>query len=120
MSAPSWSDWALVASLAALPSLRASTAGESAMAAGRAVERGGESLQHETKPASWGPRALGRQPVSAGVGSPTAGWGLAPARMPVVAELRSHRWYGVNDLRSFGHRSRTLQMGFDRVDYAGK
>ncbi|MGF6727552.1 hypothetical protein P3T43_006944, partial [Paraburkholderia sp. GAS41] len=24
-------------------------------------------------------------------------------------ELRSHRWYGVNDLRSFGHRSRTAQ-----------
>jgi dihydroxy-acid dehydratase len=37
-----------------------------------------------------------------------------------VRELRSHRWYGVNDLRSFGHRSRTLQMGFDRADYAGK
>ena len=35
-------------------------------------------------------------------------------------ELRSHRWYGVNDLRSFGHRSRTAQMGFDRSDYAGK
>ena len=28
-------------------------------------------------------------------------------------ELRSHRWYGVNDLRSFGHRSRTAQMGYD-------
>jgi dihydroxy-acid dehydratase len=35
-------------------------------------------------------------------------------------ELRSHRWYGVNDLRSFGHRSRTAQMGYDRSDYAGK
>jgi dihydroxy-acid dehydratase len=35
-------------------------------------------------------------------------------------DLRSHRWYGVNDLRSFGHRSRTAQMGFDRSDYAGK
>ena len=29
-------------------------------------------------------------------------------------DLRSHRWYGVNDLRSFGHRSRTAQMGYDR------
>ncbi len=36
------------------------------------------------------------------------------------SELRSHRWFGVKDLRSFGHRSRTLQMGFDRADYAGK
>src|SRR3954463_12271485 len=35
-------------------------------------------------------------------------------------ELRSHRWYGVKDLRSFGHRSRTAQMGYDREEYAGK
>jgi dihydroxy-acid dehydratase len=35
-------------------------------------------------------------------------------------ELRSHRWYGVNDMRSFGHRSRTAQMGYDAKDYAGK
>jgi dihydroxy-acid dehydratase len=35
-------------------------------------------------------------------------------------ELRSHRWYGVNDLRAFGHRSRTAQMGYPRSDYAGK
>lgn len=35
-------------------------------------------------------------------------------------ELRSHRWYGVNDLRSFGHRSREAQMGYNREDYAGK
>jgi dihydroxy-acid dehydratase len=36
------------------------------------------------------------------------------------AELRSHRWFGATDLRSFGHRSRAAQMGFDRSDYAGK
>ncbi|HEX3097192.1 MAG TPA: L-arabinonate dehydratase [Usitatibacter sp.] len=41
-----------------------------------------------------------------------------PRRKP--EELRSHRWYGVNDLRSFGHRSRTAQMGYTRDDYAGK
>ncbi|HSH89589.1 MAG TPA: L-arabinonate dehydratase [Ramlibacter sp.] len=35
-------------------------------------------------------------------------------------ELRSHRWYGVKDLRAFGHRSRTSQMGYHRSDYAGK
>jgi dihydroxy-acid dehydratase len=35
-------------------------------------------------------------------------------------ELRSHRWYGVNDLRGFGHRSRTAQMGYTRSDYEGK
>ena len=37
-----------------------------------------------------------------------------------MKELRSHRWYGVHDLRSFGHRSRTFQMGYDREDFAGK
>ena len=35
-------------------------------------------------------------------------------------ELRSHRWYGVRDLRSFGHRSRTKQMGYAAEDYSGK
>ena len=35
-------------------------------------------------------------------------------------ELRSHRWFGVKDLRSFGHRSRAAQMGYNRSEYAGK
>jgi dihydroxy-acid dehydratase len=35
-------------------------------------------------------------------------------------ELRSHRWFGAKDLRAFGHRSRTLQMGYAREDFAGK
>jgi dihydroxy-acid dehydratase len=35
-------------------------------------------------------------------------------------ELRSHRWYGVDDLRAFGHRSRIKQMGYASEDYAGK
>jgi dihydroxy-acid dehydratase len=35
-------------------------------------------------------------------------------------DLRSHRWLGVNDLRSFGHRSRLRQFGFDSDDWAGK
>jgi len=34
--------------------------------------------------------------------------------------LRSHRWLGVQDLRSFGHRSRLRQMGYDSVDWAGR
>src|SRR5204862_2188610 len=34
--------------------------------------------------------------------------------------LRSYRWDGAHDLRAFGHRSRTAQMGYDRSDYAGK
>jgi dihydroxy-acid dehydratase len=35
-------------------------------------------------------------------------------------DLRSHRWFGVDDLRAFGHRSRTKQMGYSSEDYAGK
>jgi dihydroxy-acid dehydratase len=35
-------------------------------------------------------------------------------------DLRSHRWLGVNDLRSFGHRSRLRQFGYDAADWAGR
>ena len=35
-------------------------------------------------------------------------------------ELRSHRWFGVHDLRSFGHRSRLRQFGYDSEDWSGK
>ena len=32
--------------------------------------------------------------------------------------LRSHRWFGPDDMRSFGHRSRLKGMGFDDIDLA--
>jgi dihydroxy-acid dehydratase len=35
-------------------------------------------------------------------------------------QLRSHRWMGPDDLRTFGHRSRAKQMGFSRQDWEGK
>src|SRR3712207_9170472 len=35
-------------------------------------------------------------------------------------ELRSHRWFGVDDLRAFGHRSRMRQIGYDVEDWRGK
>jgi dihydroxy-acid dehydratase len=35
-------------------------------------------------------------------------------------QLRSHRWFGAEDLRAFGHRSRAKQMGYARADFAGK
>jgi dihydroxy-acid dehydratase len=43
-----------------------------------------------------------------------------PQKKKRPEELRSYRWYGAQDLRAFGHRSRTAQMGYDRSDYAGK
>ncbi|MAO56429.1 MAG: dihydroxy-acid dehydratase [Rhodospirillaceae bacterium] len=36
------------------------------------------------------------------------------------ADFRSARWYAPDDLRAFGHRSRTLQMGYDHEDWEGK
>ncbi|HEY8225257.1 MAG TPA: L-arabinonate dehydratase [Pyrinomonadaceae bacterium] len=35
-------------------------------------------------------------------------------------QLRSHRWFGNGDLRSFGHRSRTKQMGYALEDFQSK
>jgi dihydroxy-acid dehydratase len=43
---------------------------------------------------------------------------MRPRKRP--EDLRSHRWLGVNDLRSFGHRSRLRQFGYDAADWAGK
>jgi len=34
--------------------------------------------------------------------------------------LRSLRWFGPDDLRSFGHRSRLKQMGYSSADWEGK
>ena len=35
-------------------------------------------------------------------------------------DLRSACWFAPDDLRSFGHRSRVLQMGYDYEDWQGK
>ena len=35
-------------------------------------------------------------------------------------QLRSARWFAPDDFRSFGHRSRVMQMGYAAADYAGK
>jgi len=35
-------------------------------------------------------------------------------------ELRSARWFAPDDLRSMGHRSRAMQMGWDDEDWTGK
>ncbi|HYW75979.1 MAG TPA: L-arabinonate dehydratase [Gammaproteobacteria bacterium] len=41
-------------------------------------------------------------------------------RVKTYEQLRSYRWFGAKDLRSFGHRSRAKQMGYDEHDWAGK
>jgi dihydroxy-acid dehydratase len=36
------------------------------------------------------------------------------------ASLRSARWFAPDDLRSFGHRSRLMQLGYDEVEFRDK
>ncbi|MBX2855196.1 MAG: dihydroxy-acid dehydratase [Rhodobacteraceae bacterium] len=36
------------------------------------------------------------------------------------ADLRSARWFAPDDLRSFGHRSRMMQLGYAEEEFAGK
>lgn len=38
----------------------------------------------------------------------------------VYEDLRSARWFAPDDFRSFGHRSRVLQMGYGYEDWKGK
>jgi dihydroxy-acid dehydratase len=41
-----------------------------------------------------------------------------PRKAP--ADLRSARWFAPDDFRSFGHRSRVMQMGYAPADWVGK
>ena len=41
-----------------------------------------------------------------------------PHRDP--SSLRSYRWFGPDNMRSFGHRSRAKQSGFTADDMTGK
>ena len=41
-------------------------------------------------------------------------------RKKTPEDLRSARWFGPEDLRSFGHRSRAMQMGYDTEDWTGR
>jgi len=41
---------------------------------------------------------------------------MSGATGKTLSELRSRRWFG-DDLRSFGHRARMLQMGYDYADW---
>ena len=43
---------------------------------------------------------------------------VRPRRTP--ESLRSMRWFGPDDLRSFGHRSRAKQMGYWREEFTGR
>ena len=45
---------------------------------------------------------------------------MSPPRRKAVADLRSHRWFGRDDLRTFGHRSRAKQLGYSAEDFLGK
>jgi dihydroxy-acid dehydratase len=57
---------------------------------------------------------------------PTTGRDTDPAsandapRRRTPGDLRSARWFGPADLRSFGHRSRAMQMGYSPEEWQGK
>ncbi len=42
------------------------------------------------------------------------------SRKKTPEQLRSHRWFSVADMRSFGHRARAKQMGYSIDDFADK
>jgi dihydroxy-acid dehydratase len=42
------------------------------------------------------------------------------SRRKAPQDLRSYRWFGANDVRAFGHRSRARQQGFSPEDWAGR
>jgi dihydroxy-acid dehydratase len=44
----------------------------------------------------------------------------APAQRTRPQDLRSARWFAPDDFRSFGHRSRVMQMGYAPADWVGK
>src|SRR6478735_6928968 len=43
-----------------------------------------------------------------------------PARRKSASELRSARWLAPDDLRTFGHLSRLMQMGYAKEEWAGR
>src|SRR5258705_5944848 len=45
---------------------------------------------------------------------------MSGAAMGELKKLRSQRWLDNNDFRTFNHRSRVMQMGYDKKDWEGK
>ncbi|MFN4277367.1 MAG: L-arabinonate dehydratase [Ferrovibrio sp.] len=43
-----------------------------------------------------------------------------PGKKKTPDQLRSARWFAPDDLRSFGHRSRIMQMGYASIEWTGK
>src|SRR5687767_14872331 len=58
--------------------------------------------------------------IPATAAAPAASNARAPHARRSPAELRSARWFAPDDFRSFGHRSRVLQMGYAHEDWMGK
>jgi dihydroxy-acid dehydratase len=67
--------------------------------------------------AVWTRRAHGG---TVGRNEPERGTAPMTERTKRPEDLRSHRWFGVDSMRAFGHRSRMTEMGFAREDFFGK
>jgi dihydroxy-acid dehydratase len=58
--------------------------------------------------------------AAASAGAATARLRSTPMTIKTPDTLRSARWFAPNDLRSSGHRSRFMQMGYCASDWAGR
>ena len=45
---------------------------------------------------------------------------MASSQLKTPETLRSSRWFGPDDLRTFGHRSRMMQLGYAEEEFLGK
>lgn len=61
----------------------------------------------------------GPTPTSTGITESTPASAAGP-EAPPQTQLRSRRWFGAQDMRTFGHRSRAKQMGLDDEDLDGR
>ncbi len=45
---------------------------------------------------------------------------MSNSQVKTPETLRSARWFGPDDLRTFGHRSRMMQLGYAEEEFLGK
>ena len=45
---------------------------------------------------------------------------MSNSQIKTPETLRSARWFGPDDLRTFGHRSRMMQLGYAEEEFLGK
>ncbi|PYR55432.1 MAG: hypothetical protein DMF85_19605, partial [Acidobacteria bacterium] len=87
----------------------------------RAAPRGGAGRHRANRPDP-AVRVTARHGATAAAraGGARAAGARRVSRRRKPEDLRSYRWFGPDDLRSFGHRSRAKQAGFSAEDITGR